>query len=415
MKRNSLKSSILVLFLMVATLIYFSSCKNEEVPSLYSDSSSGTSGAAPKISSVNPPNAAIAGVTTITITGENFLSDTSLVNVYFGKMVGTILVSTPTQLTVISPNISGNLKIKISTVTALEFSNTYDYLLEPAAKDFYPDAKDGSNKPVSIITDKIENVYSSNFALGVVQITPDSVSTLYSPKSGETFFTCMRFGPGGDMFAARGLQAVFTIPNGGGVKNTPWKVLSPNSLKISQIEFDPMGNLWASGKNTSIFRIKPDKSDTLFNFDYNVTAMRMFMDNGTLYLYLAAQQNTTTTIMRMPIDANGDPGTAENYFDFSANYGEDFVVNDLTFAADGEMFLATDLPSPIVYVKPDKSNGYLYKGILLESPALSLAWGNGNFLYYVRAQINDDNNVMSVPQSIVKLNLQKPGAPYYGM
>ena len=274
---------------------------------------------------------------------------------------------------------------------------------------------DQTNKPVSIITDGAENVYSSNSSVGVVQITPDSVSTLYSPKSGETFLTSMRFGSGGNMFVARGLQAIFTIPSGGGVKNTSWVVLSPSTLKISNVEFDPMGNLWASGNNPSIIRIKPDKTYTSFPFDYNVTAMRIFIDNGTLYIYLAAQQNSTTTIMRMPIDANGDPGPAENYFDFSGNYSGDFLVNDLTFAADGQMLLATNLPSPIVYVNPDKSTGLLYEGILLNSPALSLAWGTGNFLYYVRAQINDENDVMLVPPTIVKLNVLKQGAPYYGM
>ncbi len=414
MKQNLLKS-IITLALAFAAIFSFNNCSNEEVPSLYSDSSGETTDAAPIINSVDPSNTAIAGVTPVTITGANFSSDTALIKVYFGKQAGIIISSTPTQLTVISPNVSGSVKIKISTANALKFSNTYDYLLEPAAKDFYPYIKDRTNKPVSIIIDKMDNIYSSNSTIGVVQITPDSVSTLYSERSGETFLTSMRFGAGGNMFAARGLQAIFTIPAGGGVKNSPWVVLSPSSTKISQIEFDPNGNLWASGNNSSIFRIKPDKSYTSFPFDYNVTAMRIFNDNGTVYLYLAAQKNSATTIMRMPLDANSDPGGAETYYDLSAKYGSNFVVNDLTFAADGEMFLATDLPSPIIYVKPDKSSDLLYKGILKNSPALSLAWGNSNFLYYVRTQINDANDAILIPQSIVKLNLLKPGAPYYGM
>lgn len=411
MKQNLFKPIIISLFTF-AVFVFFSSCKNDEVPSFYSNT---PTGANPKITAVDPPNTAIAAVTPITITGENFLEDTSSVIVYFGEQVGKVLNASPTQLMVISPNVSGSLKIKISTVVALQFSNSYDYLLEPAAEDFYPEADDQNNKPASVIVDKLENVYSSNFDIGVVQITPDGVSTLYSQKAGESFLTTMRFGPGGDLYVARGLQGVFIIPNGGGVQNSPWVVLSPNTIKISQIEFDPIGNLWASGKNSSIYRLKPDKSYTSFPFNYNVTALRIFNDNGTIYLYLAAQQNSKTTIMRIPIDANGDPGSAEDYFDFSGNYGDDFLVNDLTFAADGQMFLATDLPTPVVYVNTDKSTGVLYQDLLLDSPALSLAWGNGNFLYYVRAQINDEEGAMLIPQTIVKLNLQKPGAHYYGM
>jgi len=82
-------------------------------------------------------------------------------------------------------------------------------------------------------------------------------------------------------------------------------------------------------------------------------------------LYAAVQQSSNIVIMRMPIDANGDLGNPENYFDFTGNYGANYTVNDLTFAADGEMFLATDLPSPIVYVNPDKTTGLLYPDLLL--------------------------------------------------
>ena len=143
--------------------------------------------------------------------------------------------------------------------------------------------------------------------------------------------------------------------------------------------------------------------------------MRVFIDGGTTYLYVAAKQDSLTTIKRMPIGANGDLGLPETYFDFSGNYGAAYSVNDLTFAADGEMFLATDLPSPIVYINTDKSTGLLYPSLLLNSPALSFAWGIGFNLFYVRRQINDAAGALVLPQTIVKLNLQKPGAPYYGM
>jgi hypothetical protein len=415
MKQNLFKSIILIIVMAFASFVYFPGCTNEVSPSLYSGTPTDPSGTTPKITSVNPASAALAHVDLITIKGENFLTDTSAVKVYFGKQAGKVLQASQTQLTVLSPNISGNLKIKISTNVAELFSNTYDYYLEAAAVDRYPDVKDKTNIPVCIAIDKNDNLYTSNSSIGVVQITPDSVTSLYSPKGGETFWAGMRFGPGGDLYAARGLQAVFYIPAGGGVKNSPWVVLSPSSIKLSHIEFDPMGNLWASGKNSDIYRIKPDKSYTSFPFDYNVTAMRIFKDGGSTYIYLAAQQDSMTTIMRIPIDANGDPGSPETYFNFSANYGSGYVINDLTFAADGEMFLATNLPSPIVYVNPDKSSGILYPDIILKSPALSFAWGSGNYLYYVRSQINDASGAMVLPQSIVRLNVQKPSAPYYGM
>ncbi len=414
MKQILFKSFIYTIFLAFASFIYFTGCSDNVTQSLYSGEPAGPIGSTPEITTVDPPNVALAGVTQITITGKNFLTDTSAIKVYFGKLPGVILSASTTQITLISPNVVGSVKIKISTNSAELFSNTYDYVLQPAAKDFYPDIKDRTNVPTYIVADNAGNLYSSNSSLGVVQITPDSVSTLYSLKGGETYWNCMRFGPGGVIYGARGLQALFTIPAGGG-KNSAWLTLSPSSLKISQIEFDPMGNLWAAGKNSAIYRIKADKSYTSFPFNYNVTAMRVFIDGGTTYLYVAAQQDSTTNIVRMPVDANGNLGSPETYFNFSANYGASFVVSAIAFAADGEMYLAANSPSPVIYVNKDKTTGPLYPRVILNSPALSFAWGTGNFLYYVRRQITDAAGAIVLPQTIVKLNMLKPGAPYYGM
>ncbi len=414
MKKYFNKFIVIITIPAIVFISFLAGCSNEVTPSFYTDPSPSSLGATPSISSIDPPNSALAGVTNITITGSNFLSDTSAIKVYFGKQAGTIISATSTQLTVIPPNTPGTMKIKISTNTAVLFSNTYDYVLNPSAVDWYPDLKDHTNQPMNIIVDNSGNLYSSNYAMGIVQIAPDSSSILYSAKGGETYWTRMRMGIGGVLYAARGNQAIFTVPSGGG-KNSAYVVLSPTTLKLSQIEFDPSGNLWAAGNNSAIYKIKPDKSYSSYPFNYNVTAMRIFVSGGTPYLYVAAQKDSLTTIMRMPIDANGNLGTSENYFDFSGNYGSGYLVNDLTFSNDGEMYLATNLPLPIVYINVDKSFGILYSRVLLNSPALSLAWGTGNFLYYVRKQINDASGNFLLPQTIVKLDLQKTSAPYYGM
>jgi hypothetical protein len=414
MKKNLLKSFVIVTLLMFVSLVYFVGCSDEATPSLYNPPS--TTGV-PEITAVDPPAVAIGAVTAITITGKNFSSDISKVKVYFGKEAANILSASPTQLTVISPNVSGDMIIRVANQSSVEFSNSYQYTLTPAAEDFYPVASDSVNRPYSFVFDKSDNIYSYNTSLGVYQITPDGTGTLYSPKSGEAFWTSMRLGKDGILYGVRGLQAIFFIPAnaGGTVKNSAWVSLTPSSTKISKIEFDPLGNLWAAGKNAAIFRIKADKSYVSFPFDYNVTAMRVFVENSTTYLYVAAQQGTSTTIKRLPIDANGDLGTPENYFDFSTNYGTEFTINDMTFAADGTLYLATDLPSPIVYINTDKSHGLLYEGILLKSPALSIAWGNGNYLFYVRTRMNETSGKFKLAQAIVKMNMLKPGAPYYGM
>ena len=392
-------------------LAIFSGCSDETTPGFYSPTS--PEGDAPQIESVDPPEEAIAAVTPIVIKGQNFSQDTSQVKVYFNNQYGTIVSGTPTELLVIAPNIEGEVDIRISVNEAVEFSNSYNYNLELAAKDIYPEAGDENNIPVSIVVDEFENIYSSNSSLGIVKIAPDGSSELYSTKAGETFFRSLKLGSDGTLYAARGLRAIFSIPPGGGVKNSPYYVFASNSVKISKIEFDPTGNLWAGGDNDSLFRIDSEESHTSFPFEYEVAAMRSFVENGVTYLYVAAQKDLATTIMRIPILEDGTLGSPEEYFDFSGNYGEEYEVSDIAFAVDGEMILATDMPKPIVYVKPDKSYGLLYSHILLESPALSLAWGTEQYLYYVREEITDESGETAVPQSIVKLNLLKDGAPNY--
>lgn len=411
MNKNFYKT-LLIKLVVIIIFLGIIQCSDEDTPSLY-DNSEKTS-AAPEIISVEPASEAVSAVTVVKITGKNFLADTSQVKVYFGKKAGKILSSSSNEIQVIPPNISGQMKIKIATQTALSFSNEYDYLLTPAAEAIYPPSDDKTSQPFNIILDSQENVYSYNTGVGVMKIEPNGNSSLYSAKSGETFWTCMRFGAGGVLYGVRGLQAVFSIPAGGGVKNSSWAVLTPSTVKLSKIEFDSEGNLWAAGKNSLIYKIKPDKTYLSFPFNYTVTAMRIFKIDDTFYMYAAVQSDVSTKIIRFPI-INGEPGSVEDYFDFAAAYGDNFVVNDMTFAEDGTLYLATDLPSPIVYVNPDKSHGYLYKGILLESPALSLAWGNGNYMYYVRAQIKDNAGNVKVLPTILKLNMLKKGAPYYGM
>ncbi len=394
-------------------LLAFTGCTDKGAPSLFQGVPTGPIGATPSITSISP-SVALAGVTQITITGQNFSTDPTQDLVYFNGIPVTVSSATSTQLVLTSPNVIGDsVGIRVAVLNAEMFSNTVSITQKASSKDFYPGAKDQSDVPMSIVSDNLGNIYSSNNALGVYQITPDSTISLYSPKGGETFWSSMRFGPGGVMYCARGLQAIFTIPAGGGVKNSTWLVL-PSTIKISQLEFDPLGNLWAAGKNSVIYRIKQDKSFVTFPFAANVTAMRVFVSGGTTYLYVAAQTDSLTTIQRMPIDANGNLGTAETYFDFSKNYGANWVVNGLDFSADGEMFLATNMSQPLIYVNTDKSTGALYPGVIQNSPALGLIWGSGNYLYYIRRQINDATGAFLVPQTIVRLDILKPGAPYYG-
>ena len=418
MKNNFYNLLFTNLFIALIALLSFNGCSDKGAPSLYQGVPTTPIGATPSISSINPPNSSLAGVSQVTITGQNFSTNPMEDLVYFNISQAVVISATTTQLVVTAPNVvADSITVMVAVVHSELFSNKLYYNLTPAAKDFYPDSKSNYILPYTIVSDNIGNIYSSltvnNIGNGIKKITSDSLITNYASKGTETFWTSMRFGPNGVLFAARNLYAVFQIPAGGGAPTT--FVVLPSSLKISQLEFDANNNLWAGGNNAAIYRIKQDKSITSFPYTANITAMRVYDDGGTSYLYVAAQQDSNLTVQRFPIDANGDLGSPQLYYDFSGNYGAGNSITSLEFSADGDMYLGTNLPQAIVVVHKDKSSSFLYPGVLAASGAISMVWGSGNFLYYIRSQVVDPNtNSVIIPQTIVKLNIQKPGAPYYG-
>ncbi len=418
MKNNFYNLLFTSLFIALIALLSFNGCSDKGAPSLYQGVPTTPIGATPVISSINPPNSSLAGVSQVTITGTNFSTNPMEDLVYFNISQAVVVSATTTQLVVTAPNVvADSITVRVAVVHSELFSNKLYYSLTPAAKDFYPDSKSTYILPYTITSDNVGNIYSSltvnNIGNGIKKITPDSLITNYASKGTETFWTSMKFGPNGVLFAARNLYAIFQIPAGGGSPTT--FVVLPSSLKISQLEFDANNNLWAGGNNSAIYRIKQDKSIASFPYTANITAMRVYNDGGTNYLYVAAQQDSNLTVQRFPIDANGDLGTPQLYYDFSGNYGSGNSITSLEFSADGDMYLGTNLPQAIVLVHKDKSSSFLYPGVLAASGAISMVWGSGNFLYYIRSQVVDPTtNSVLIPQTIVKLNIQKPGAPYYG-
>jgi hypothetical protein len=77
------------------------------------------------------------------------------------------------------------------------------------------------------------------------------------------------------------------------------------------------------------------------------------------------------------------------------------------------MYLGTDLPDAIVVVNIDKSHEFLYPG-LIQPPVYYFAWGTGNLLYCTREASGTPETPDYLPQTVLKIDIGKPGAPYYG-
>ena len=377
------------------SVLMMAGCSEEPPASLYSDNY--TTRPQPVVSTLNPATTALAGVTTITITGTNFSAVASENQVYFDATPATILTAGTTQLTVRAPNlVKDTVQVRVSVYKSDKYSEARQYKLLAAVSDFGGLAK--TDEPWAVTADAAGNVYVSISASGVKKITPAGVKTDYATHAaGVTKWSAMKIGPGGVLYSARILRVIYTTPAGGGAPAI-W-VTGSAIGNIYDLDFDAQGKCWAGGNNASIYRVKQDKTIKAFPFTCNARAMRVY--NG--YLYVGGKVDTTEGVWRAQIINSDSLGAFEQYYNFSASYSGS-VVNAVTFAADGDMYIGTDAAPAVVIVHPTKTAEPLYPG-LFSPTTLLFTWGKDDDMYLIRS--------VNTPQ-LIKSTMLKPGAPYYG-
>ena len=394
MKKICFKIIVTFNFLVV---LFLSSCSEDITPSLY-ETAPGSS-LTPVISSIDPPNEALAGITKLTITGLNFSSVKENNSVYFNGKPGTVISSTPTQLEVISAIvISDSVAIKVAVANADQFSNNYFYKLIAAVFEFYPFDANLSEFPYALTVDNSEDVYVSLSGLGIKKLDNQGVLTGFAPKGPETFFRSITFASDNAIYAVRGgIKGVYKV-----AENTAPAAFVAASQgitdNVNSINFDESRNvLWAGGNTGIIYRITLNKNVKKFAVDGNVNALKVAGNS----LYVASTTNKEL-IWKMDIISADSLGTPELYFDLSTQIDSLIKVIDIAAAQDGDLYLGTNKSSdPIYVIHPDKSFAELYPG-LINSAVYSMVWGNGNFIYMT-------NVVNSINTTVLKINMQKLG------
>jgi hypothetical protein len=386
---------------VVLVILFVSGCDNPKTGSLYD--ASAVSKPAPTITSVSPAGSAFAGMDTIVISGTNFSSVPAENTVYFNTTAATLLKVTTTQITLMAPLVTlDSVAIRVAVFGSDLFSNTSQYKLKAGAAAF--GGLLSSELATSLATDASGNLYSgyssSGTEAGLVKITAAGTRSNYAPgTAGVAAWTSLKMGPGGAIFGARNVRAVYQFAKGGGSSATLWVAL-PTGTFASDIDFDQSGNLWVGGNNSNIYRIASDKTVTPFPFVGSVHSMRVY--NG--YLYFAARTDAGEKIYRAQISSSG-LGNPEVYFDFAASFPANLPLV-ITFSSDGILYIGTDSPSGIIVVNPDKSFSAPFSAYnKLYSPSfLSFAWGAADDLY-----------ATSASGILMKFTVRgKKSAPYFG-
>ncbi len=388
-------------------------CKEDPPPSLYQQLPS----TGPTITSVAPPSGnALAGVTLVTLTGTGFSPTPESNFVNFGIKLGTVVEASATQLRVRAPlylerdtAVIDSVPIKVAVQGMELFSNAIPYRLDLAFISFGGLAN-AVEDPSGMTTDGQGNLYVSllnnvGIGIGVKKITPANVRTDYSPQfsSSVNKWTGMKYGRDGAIYATSNRNAVFRIPPGGG-NAAPWVSVAGAGLSFTyDLDFDPAGFIWTGGDNTALARIAPDRTVRAFPFTGEVRSLRVY--NG--YLYCATRNDSIWNIWRSRIVAD-TLQPRELYFNFSQHYPR-ALAYAITFANDGEMYVGTDsLAGSIVAVRPDRSHEKFYSGVLT-GRCVAFAYGTGVYMYVSRSGDRDAD------KKVIRLNMQKPGAPYYGL
>jgi len=406
MKRRKLINGILPLLLVLVTAL--SACNNYDDPPLVFDPNPPAT-PAPVISRVEPAGAAFAGLTEITITGDNFSPVKENNIVYFNSRTGEIKSASKTEIKVVPPNLVGaNVTIKVLVNGALVIAQFSPYNLKEISSEYggFGDL----DEVFSIAVDANEVVYAQmRQGRAVLKVTPDGQRTPFSvltfPKASD-----ISVGPGGYLYLQQSNStSLFRIPPAGGDA----ALFATLPLRCSFFDFDVNDNIMIAGRNTGIYAVSTaGVVTTTGQFTaFDIKYVRVY--NG--YVYVAATYTGTdpavadNAIWRSQIlSATGALGAPELVIDWAAS-GEfaGATINAITFSQDGDLYVGTNYADPIAIIRANQPVEALYKGVLKPNP-LHMVWGNGNYLFVNRG--STDSQI----RRLIRIDMGKPGAPYYG-
>lgn len=403
----------LILATVCSAALFMYGCAEDPAASIYDPNA--PVGATPVVTAITVEGGGglLSGVSTVVIDGQNFSNDTGKVIVFFDAVRATLISSTTTQIKAKAPNlVKDSVNVRVSILGSENFSGVKQVDIKAAVALFGNFTS--FEEAYGITCDQAGNVYagmlSSGLGIGIRKYTPSGDSSTYSPKGlSIDIWSALKMGPGGVIYACRNQRAMYTI-NAPGSPPTLY-VAGASTAKYYDLDFDKNLNIWTGGADSTVYRIKPDKSTTPFSFlpRANVRSVRVYND----YLYLGGKVDSIEGVWRSPIDGSGNVGAFTKYFDLSAQPGyspNGAGVFAITFNSDGDMYVGTDGPDGVLLVRANSTVSEKYYPGLFAAGAqhLLFAWGNGGNLYVTRRANGVSTN------SLLKINTQKTSAPYFG-
>ena len=398
---------LLLRFTLPISFLIFS-CEDPNYPeNIWDENDQGN--ASPSISSVEP-EAAFAGIDTLTINGQNFSENTSENLVYFNNMLGEVVNATSTSLRVITPNlVSDSVQIRVAVQGAFLFADHSSlYTLTAAVLDYGP--FDQFTDIFSLDLDRDENLIVSldgtpNAEFWIVDTNQDSAVWSGALAKGSG----MKLGPTGSVYFVNYQRFLYKDEQGTPKENSEiFKRLNGNA---TDLDFDSYGNLFVGGAGSTIDVVDINDDGGLTsgvteakNLDtLDILSLKVLND----YLYVLTTTVTSDqAIYKMQIlDDSGSLGDLELVFDWSAYTNKLSSALCFTLSESGDLFVGSDSDDqPLTYIQNGNASGF-YTSILT-APISYMAWGNSNYLYLIN-KTEETNRVQRV-------DTRMSGADYYG-
>jgi hypothetical protein len=405
------KNSIIQLLSITLVILFaLSACNEYNEPGIIYNSEPSGYPATPVITSVSPADSMVAGVRFLTITGQNFSTDTSLLRVYVGSQKAIIQSATPTSLVVHRPPNSGSVMVKVEIPTALGIPMV-PYRVQ------VPMVKFGLFATIAraffcMEMDRYDNVWIGSRRY-IYKVTPDGFyTTIFMKddllKSALAEPTDFRFGPGGLLYMAfKATKIIYTVNPADGTQGPAVYATFPNNAE--KMDFDENGNLFA-GKANGLYRVdnatKEVSATGHYINNFPIVDIRVFNH----YVYVASDSCISKTI----INADGSLGSSDELVVdiFNNPAVHQCSINSFTIAADGTVYVALKghPDYSIFVVGNDGSVTPFYADNILPKKTEQLFWSNGRQLFL----FNGKSMTSDTARSLNRMGLDRDGAPYLG-
>jgi hypothetical protein len=420
MFRISKLYSIIIGFIAIIFLV--NGCENDYPPSIWDPNYANNP--VPIIDTMTPAGGTLAGVGTITITGNHFVAIepyNDYNKVIFDDYLADVVSVTSTEIVVKSPVlIKDSIKVKVASRGATNFSEPYIYNLTPAVQTW------GFLNPGDIVAgiaaDVNENIYVSvkgQFSSSIKKIDTQGMTSELAPTS---FLSspALVFGPDNAVYAivtSGRINKIVKFDATSG-EETDFVNLTPNVGKDH--DFDPDNNLWVAVRQVpsllypcDILKVTQDGTkEVMATYEAFLQSIRVFNDGDKTYVYVVGyKDDEEQKIWRQEILSNGTLGPTEEVLDIlGESLMESKIVNTITFSEVGTIYMGTGVGSStdaiFTYNPLSGDVNALYPGII--SPVISeMVWGEGQFLYASHVITDEESEVL-------KIDLRQSGGPYYG-